>query len=403
MPKKNGFFYFMLQYQKQEIAKGRRFRNLGEVTPLAGKIWEKMNSREREPYILQANRETKIKKERPQSSRRSETYGKQKKMDEGKEKVDFIKQSIKQRLWQAEMDDGLDKEEFYIISMTYFCRTSVSSYVPAELGVVLFSLECGVKEQLHMLINPGSIPLGSAIDAQDHAKKTHGLPLPPNALGVGDYDEISTKLLRFLKVKQNIPELFTVAKDVPIVQSMLSAILGNHITGKRLYVSSVAELFFELKQSVEYHMMSTTVFPSIAAAQAIIDENEFSFTENISCEYHEPAGMVMECALAKCIILTYIIASNCCNEMGIDLIPGQHIPANWKPHTMKSLLDVSVELQETNDFGDAEGLSESQQRLQSYEERFVDSSGASESQATGSYSSRKTPSLDEMLRQQATK
>uniref|UniRef100_A0A182W4I5 HMG box domain-containing protein n=1 Tax=Anopheles minimus TaxID=112268 RepID=A0A182W4I5_9DIPT len=396
MPKKNGFFYFMLEYRKQANAKGRKFHNLGEVSPLAGKIWEKMDRKQREPYVQQAKCGDK-KQDGPRYSKTPpETYVKQEKMDEGEERADLIITRIKKQLWEAELleDKGLDKVDFYIISMVHFCRSDKGTYIPAELGVVLFNLECGVKEQLHILINPGSIPLGSAFDAQTHSKETHGLPLPPNALGLSDYEEITKKLLTFLKVEQDIPPLFTDAKDIPMVESMLRDILGHHINGKDLYVSAVAKLFFELKLAAEYHMMSMTCFPSIEAAQAIIDNDEFSHTLNISCEYHESCGETMVCALSKCIRWTYSIANNCCKEMAIIPIPGKHIPVDFKSDTPESLLEQSIDMNNEVKVMDSGDLSVISQMRKLGDERFAD--------CETDHSLKSKPDLDELLKQQAT-
>uniref|UniRef100_A0A182LT72 Maelstrom domain-containing protein n=1 Tax=Anopheles culicifacies TaxID=139723 RepID=A0A182LT72_9DIPT len=360
-----------------------------------------MDSRRREPYIQQAKQEG-SKQNQSRCARSSEIDDKQEIKHETMDKIELIRDSVKERLWQAELADGLDKQVFYLISMTYFCQTS-NGYVPAELGVVEFNLECGVKEHLHILIKPEIIPLGFALDAQLHAEKTHGLPLPPNALGVGDYDEIATKLLAFLKVEQSFPPLFTDAKDISMVESILGDILGKQIAGKRLGVSSVAELFFQLKQGAEYHMMSATLFPSVEAAQAIIDENEFSYVQNISCEYHESCGKIMECALSKCIQWAYIISSNCCMEVNVDLIPGKHIPADWEPITTNSVQDASIELNDVMDNGEPD-VSQNRERL---EDRYADCepgcSGIRQPAKQARYVSQDPkPDLDELLKQQAS-
>ncbi|XP_049277215.1 protein maelstrom homolog [Anopheles funestus] len=355
MSKKNAFFYFMIEYKTREEAKGRRFRNIAEVTPVAGKLWEHMNAKQRAPYQEIAAKKRKEEREQKSCSRSSKIdniYGKN---DLEEKKADIIKKSVKDQLWRAEMEEGLDKEEFYIISMAYFCRTDEGAYIPAELGVIRFSLECGVKDQLHIHINCEKLPLGVALQAKEHATNTHGLPLPPNALGVTDYNNISSNLLTFLQVKEEIPLLFTDAKEVPIVKNMLTTILGNYTKSKPLRISSVADLFFEMKQGAEMHMMSMKVFPSVKAAQDIIDEDPFSYTENISCAYHESCALTQECALSKCIRWAYTISKVCCFEMNIDLIPGKHVPIGWELDLPESLLDNEVEIiAPNNDSSDLE-------------------------------------------------
>uniref|UniRef100_A0A182S2A3 Maelstrom domain-containing protein n=1 Tax=Anopheles funestus TaxID=62324 RepID=A0A182S2A3_ANOFN len=229
---------------------------------------------------------------------------------------------------------GLDKEEFYVVSMVYFGHTVEGTYIPAELSVVKFNLKCGVIDQFHIHVSCEKLPLAVAHQAKEHALNTHGLPLPPYALGVANYDAISSNLLTFLQVKEEIPPLFTDVKQVSIVKNMLTTILGHHIKNKPLHISSVADLFFEMKQGAEMHMMSMTVFPSVKAAQEILDKDEFYDTRNICCEYHEALSLHDECALSKCMRWAYTISANCCLEMTIDLIPGRHVPFGFvdRPH-----------------------------------------------------------------------
>ncbi|XP_052900041.1 protein maelstrom homolog [Anopheles moucheti] len=220
--------------------------------------------------------------------------------------------------------------------MKYFCRRFDGGYVPAELGVAKFSIEDGVKDQLHMHINPVSIPIGMQYEAQQHAN-THGLPLPPHALGGTNMNEIAQKLLTFLDVKKEIPLLFTDAKNIPQVEQMLGEILGYHINGKTLYIGSMAELLFQLKQAAEYHMMSLKVFPSVTKAQQFLDDTTLILTTGISCEYHESLEFVAECALSECLCWSYTATLSCCLEMIVEPLPGKHYPYHLDPKRLYML------------------------------------------------------------------
>uniref|UniRef100_A0A182MX82 Maelstrom domain-containing protein n=1 Tax=Anopheles culicifacies TaxID=139723 RepID=A0A182MX82_9DIPT len=238
---------------------------------------------------------------------------------------------IAERLKSVELQHALKKEDFFIICMEHFCRTIDDDYIPAELGVIKYSLKDGVQTQLHMYINPGKIPVGLNFEANRHANKTHQLPTPPFALGLTDYNEIAEKLLCFLDAKEeNQLQLFTDANGVLPVENMIKAILGNRIEKIELHVCSLPELFFRLQRSVQSHDMSMPVFPNVRKAQYTLDLDCFSFTSGISCKYHETNFLLNECALSQCIRWAYTISEHCCRPLGINLIPGKHCPATTK-------------------------------------------------------------------------
>ncbi|XP_052892715.1 protein maelstrom homolog [Anopheles moucheti] len=241
---------------------------------------------------------------------------------------DLKNRLINERMQRAKLKNELTKEYFYVISMAYFCRTIDNDYIPAELGVIKYSLHGGAQNQLHMHINPGKLPFGLAHEAQRHSKNSHELPIPPKALGLTDYHGIAIKLLRFLEMEKNTPLLlFTDPKDVPKVESMLNAILGNRIAEGMLYVCSLPELFHQLQLAVGAYEKEHEDTPSdVHKAQNILDMDYFSYTSGISCDYHESNELLVHCALSQCMRWSYTISKVCCVLLGIDLIAGRHIP-----------------------------------------------------------------------------
>uniref|UniRef100_A0A182KB73 Maelstrom domain-containing protein n=1 Tax=Anopheles christyi TaxID=43041 RepID=A0A182KB73_9DIPT len=343
MPKKNGFFYFMLDYKKREEGKGRKFRGLDQVAPIAGDIWAKMNAKQREPYNLQAKQDV-----------TSPNSGKGKISNLGipiteieqdrrtkEDKVQRQKTLISTLVKNAASKNVLEKQEFYFISMAYFCRTIDGVYLPAELAVVRYSLEGGVKDRLHMFINPGRLPIGMAYEAQQHAEEDHQLPIPPNAMGETDFGDVAMKLFTFLLQDDELPLLFTDQKDVLVVENMLELILREHLDEMELNVCPLAELFFRLKQSVEQYMMDQTTFPSVHIAQQIITKDVYDYTKGISCEYHEEKDHVLYCPLSRCTRWAYVISDNCCQDMGIEPIPGKHVPMNANTNPTACTYDLT--------------------------------------------------------------
>lgn len=236
----------------------------------------------------------------------------------------------------------LEKLEFYFISFAYFCVTSSGTYIPAEMGLVRFSLKDGVKDKLHMLIDPGKLPLGMAYDAKMHSEGDHQLPIPPDALGEKDNDEIILKLFSFLSAQEKMPPLYTETTEVKMVQNILKGILNQGALDEHtLEVYKLSELFFQLKQATENFGMDVKIFPSVHIAQAIIQKDVYEYTKDISCDFHEDQGNGKYCPLSKCVRWAYIISDSCCLDLSIEMKPGKHLPLN-----------ANTALNTTSDMGD---------------------------------------------------
>ncbi|XP_052900830.1 protein maelstrom homolog [Anopheles moucheti] len=329
MPKKSAFYYFMIEFKKRENGKGLKFPNMVAVAHHAGKEWEKMDGVQREPYVQQAQAANGISNSGgggPLNSLGIPMSLIDEKLHEKEAMTERKKHLIAERVKRSEAVKALEKEEFYIISMTYFGCTLKGVYLPAELGMVKYSLQDGVKDRKHLYINPGEIPLGAAYSVHCHTEKTHKLPIPSNAWGTSSNDEVSEVLLSFLAAKDNILQLYTDENSLPSVESMLRGILKGHIKDEQLYVCPLPELFFNLKQAAELRFMTKSTFPSALTAQYILQMDCFVFTKGISCDYHEGEYNLQHCALSQATRWAYTISKYCCLEMGIDCIPGKHIP-----------------------------------------------------------------------------
>uniref|UniRef100_A0A182LTT8 Maelstrom domain-containing protein n=1 Tax=Anopheles culicifacies TaxID=139723 RepID=A0A182LTT8_9DIPT len=326
MPKKkSAFFYFLIAFKKEEEKKGRKFGKLAEVVPIAGEIWEKMDATQRQPYVQQAK--SSCNREHGPLNSLGMPIAKVEELLRAKaEKIQTIKNLIAEKVKSADSRNELKSEEFYVISVAYFGQTLQLTYLPAELGIVKYSLECGVTERMHMYINPGALPLGAALSVQTHTKKTHNLPMPPNALGTTNSDEIAQNLLKFLAAGDQIPLLFTDEKTLPIVEGMLRKLLSNHINDEMLYVCPLSELFCNLKQATERHFFGKSKFPSALTAQYILQMDIYAFAVGISCDYHEKDMNMLHCALSQATRWAYIISKYCCSFIDIECVPGKHIP-----------------------------------------------------------------------------
>ncbi|XP_050082177.1 protein maelstrom homolog [Anopheles aquasalis] len=333
MPKKaakNGFFFYMLEWKQRAEASGRKTISMQQVQEQAGPSWAAMNAAQRAPYLEKA-KQSKLNGGNgvkltslgiPVSQIDAERREKE-------EHAASIITRLKAMLETASQNDTLESLDFYIISFAYFCVNSDGDYLPAEMAVVRFNLKDGVHTKLHMLINPGSLPLGMAYDAQQHANEDHQLPTPPDALGESDFDIINHKLLQFLGYKNGqIPLLFTERDDVAKVENMLQGIFGVSVTKDQLCVGSLADMFYHLKRATEKHGLDAETFGSVHRAQLLITKDIYDYTIGIACDFHEANSNVKNCALSRCVRWGYVIADNCCMDLCIELQPGKHVPTN---------------------------------------------------------------------------
>ncbi|XP_058061493.1 protein maelstrom homolog [Anopheles bellator] len=328
MPKKapkNAFFYFMLEYKKNEDARGRGI-SLAQASVKAGEKWVKMNAQQRAPF------EDKAKKNRDFGERLTAQgipYSQVEAQKREREtKVLGHHQRLTELLQQATKKNALEKQDFFFISFAYFCEDSEGNYIPAEMAVVRFNLEQAVHDKLHVRIDPQRLPLGMAYLATKHAEEDHKLPVPPNAKGETDLNMITSQLLSFLgQDSGELPMLFTDRDDVAKVESMLEWLFQG-TDEYNLAVCSLAEMFFQLKCSTESFGMDVKMFGSVHRAQQLITRDIYDYTTGIACDDHEAMDNVKNCPLSRCIRWAYVIADNCCLDLSIDLQPGRHVPLN---------------------------------------------------------------------------
>lgn len=329
---KGPYYFFMMEFKKRQEASGYVFRGGShEVQMKASPYWNAMSNEEKEPYQKMAREHREFLRE---NGEKYTSQGVPLSMVEAEQKsrmskADLIRNTISSMLDTAVAKNELEKVEFYFISFAYFCVTSSGTYIPAEMGLIRFSLKEGVMDKLHMLINPGKLPLGMAYDAKQHSENEHQLPIPPDAKGEKDNDEIILKLFSFLSQQEKMPPLFTDANDIKMVENILKGILTQgSMDENTLLICPLSELFYQLKRATESFGMDIKTFPSVYIAQAIIQKDVYEYTKDIACEFHEEQGNGKYCPLSKCVRWAYIISDSCCLDLSIEMKPGRHLPLN---------------------------------------------------------------------------
>ncbi|XP_053692010.1 protein maelstrom homolog [Sabethes cyaneus] len=340
-PKKNAtakgpFFFFMLEFRKKEEAAGYRFTGgMPEVTERAGPLWEKLAPYEREPYNIMAKKYRAHPKDllgeryTSQGIAFSQVETEAQKQREHQQK---IQQLIMTMIHSAVKSNKLEELEVFMISCNYFCATSTNDYIPAELAMVKYSLADGIKDRIHILINPQELPLGLAHDAELHTAETHQLPLPPDAVGETDFEEILKAIFKFTGTsftKKQLPRLFTYNKDLAMVTNILVGILeATGVDNLEPQICPLVDYFYYLKQATESYGLDICTFPSVHMAKALLEKDVYAYTIGIGCEVHEGLGNSIHCSLSKCVRWAFTISDSCCLDLGLDMEPGKHLPRN---------------------------------------------------------------------------
>lgn len=354
---KGPFFFFMLDFRRRQESKGKSFPGgMDQVMQEAGPSWNRLKDSERQVYKDQAAEY----KNHPKQN-----YG-EKYTAQGvpysqveMEKRELLKKqqtiglAISEMIQTAVHNNELEKMQMFFISVNYFCKTSTDLFVPAELAMVRYNLELGVQDKLHELINPGKLPLGMALQAKQYSEETHDLPVPPNALGENDLDNVMQKILNFTEYKCKAQKYFPIITDekqVPVVESILAQCEEDSKIDYQFLVIPLGEFFFHLKRATEKYGLDICTFPSKTIADILLKKDTYEYTSGIACDFHEKQGNTRFCALSKAIRWTYILSDNCCLDLSIDLIAGCHLPSNADT-------TLSLNLGETTSYTNQDGLS----------------------------------------------
>lgn len=209
-------------------------------------------------------------------------------------------------------------------------QTNKFGIFPAEIALSKFSLAKGVYETLHMLIDPGILPLGQAADATMHSKKTHNLPLPPNATGETDYEVILSNILKFCGCDKNSLPMFFVEEG--FIEDDLNAAVftweaiktktSNEDMNVRVYPTS-----YLLHRLYSSHCPTKKKNFSLSLTKETLARDQYQYSE-IGCAFHVQESLSHFCCLSKVQRWGFMFADVCLDPEIDQLIPGQHFPLN---------------------------------------------------------------------------
>lgn len=332
---KGPFFFFMLEFRRQEESRGKSFPGgMEQVMREAGPYWNALTDIEREVYKDRAKSYKDLPKQNygEKYTAQGISYS-QVEMERQQllKKQSTIRKTISEMIETASLNNTLEKLEIFFISCNYFCKTYTEEYVPAELALIKYNLELGVLDKLHMFINPVKLPLGLAHEARNYSEDSHELPTPPNAMGESDFRTLLHMILDFTNYSKKSFKLFplmTDAKEVSVVESLIKQLNDDVKLEYQFIVIPLGEFFFQLKRATEKYGLDICTFPTKTVADILLKKDAYEYTSGIACDFHEKLGNQRFCTLSKVIRWSYIISDNCCLDLSIDLIAGRHLPSN---------------------------------------------------------------------------
>ncbi|XP_065072585.1 protein maelstrom homolog [Ochlerotatus camptorhynchus] len=324
------FFLFMLEFRRREESKGKSFPGgMDQLVHEARSSWKLLSEAERLVYKDQslAYRNQQKQNTNQKGVPLSMVEIKQRKRTKQQKTID---KAISEMIQRGMRKNVLEKLEMFFISVNHFCKTHTSDYVPAEMAIIRYSLENGILGKFHELINPAKLPLGLTYEASEYSEETHALPIPPNALGETDFGAVLQKVLAFTGYNKphKLFPLLTDAKEVAVVESVLTQLNKESKTNYQFLVISLGEFFYHLKRGTEKYGLDICIFPDKTIAEILLKNDVYEYTSGIACDFHENLGNPKCCALSKVSRWTYIISNNCCPDLSIDLIAGSHMPLN---------------------------------------------------------------------------
>lgn len=209
-----------------------------------------------------------------------------------------------------------------------------------------FSLQHGVMKTLHMMVNPGKLPLGMAAEASIRASNMHKRDLPPSCDGETDYSVILSKMLEFMDVemrsdlRMNFPPLFVDSghkgeeyKSARLTLDKITAEAGKHNLEFRLFQIEILLQKLHKKCNERFGVGAMSLY----LAKEFMSRDTFMYS-SLGCTFHIQLDVSHLCCLSKVQRWAFGI-SKMCNEgdQNFEMIPGKHFP----PTSGESISDVN--------------------------------------------------------------
>ncbi|XP_076683940.1 protein maelstrom homolog isoform X1 [Andrena cerasifolii] len=341
MPRKtkkgnNPFFFFMLDWKEEQEQNGRTFPGgLQDVSrdPLINEAWKNLSKPDKAYYESKA-KDSKIEAQGSMGKKTALGESIDEVMAAEKREIEFhqnMLQYIDSVIAIGTQHNNLEKIKFIFIHVNWFYKREMGinkyKFVPAELAVAEFSLENGVENVYHEIIN-AKIDLGFRRDAIETSMETHKIPIQIPE-GQDDFTVMYNKLTEILRANMTgtrFPPLF-VAKDLtPAVKSLLEQMAeASKESANDFIVYSLEALFGALRNAAATKVDDVSI--PLVVAEHEFGKDAFCSVRNLECDYHKNIdGTSQYCSMAIVKRWGFTICDYCCEYLGMDLIPGIHCP-----------------------------------------------------------------------------
>ncbi|CAH0625288.1 unnamed protein product [Chrysodeixis includens] len=335
MPKKpprNAFYFFMQDFRKQQREKGINYETLADVSKAADPVWRTAPPSVRAQFdeIAKGARNNRGAPLQKFASTGVPLAAIQQQHQELQDAIQYEIQDITNMIKTKVINHTITEVDFYIMDINAFCKTT-DHYVIGEFTVLRFNLRYGFRDFYHELVNPGRIPVGYASDIKLGSQEL-GLKMPDDDCEKSNYMQILANIIDYLKQEdhnaKSLPPLFTMPDKVAPVQDFILQMCAKAREDEFLFrVYKLDTMFFQLINQIRTHKHEG--FPKESLALVQLKKDPFKYTPGLACEFHEESDKSVECTLARTKRWAYTVLDSCCPVAGIDVTPGNHVPADY--------------------------------------------------------------------------
>lgn len=210
----------------------------------------------------------------------------------------------------------IKEQPFYFMAAVYFCMTNDHVYIPAEVAVSSYTFENGIVSKYHTFVDPGefwdivtcnwnclihriyirlgTLPMGYAYEAREHATKTHQLERPPNAMGEKSLMRIRHEIIQFIMPKNGFNQSSATKHDLvvfvnetnkEIVESVLAQLAAEDVDNLiEILVFPLEELFFALKKkALDMCRGDDHSIKHISISNLLLEKDPYRNLDGIAC------------------------------------------------------------------------------------------------------------------------
>lgn len=338
---RNAFYYYMLDFKREKEASGETFRGMDDVATRAGCVWTTLTPLEKQPYEKKAQEMKSKTKTAKYTSLEEPIDEVQRRTEEHFRKIKNMEKDIQDLITSNRTNNAFANITFYLAHVNHYCQVG-DKYYPAEIAVIRFNLKDGVSSSdvLHSILDIGDLPIGFRLQAEKIAEETHQLPLPPHnrnfTFSTKDMKGMFREVLEYLSYNlgpnDKYPPIFVNQADTDVVTNVFQNLcINNGYEEDMIKIYNLPYLFYILRNTAHLAVADEEVFISKAVALNELEKDVYDYVKGISCPYHTTSDAYPFCSLSKVVRAAYIICDHCCGDLGIDLIPGCHVPSNADP------------------------------------------------------------------------